>query len=184
MKPAQIAQINIKRLTLVLLLAFGAAALLGAVCSPKDAEKPVSAPEGAAVCGEPVKFLADCERARLLSAQSGKPLLLFFTEPGSPFSLRVKQEIFADREVSQLSREFVCASVDTGNAAAIPLIRKYAVTAAPTVLLISPRGETSVSITQFRSPAEFKAQMKAALSPVAWQQASLYLRCARRGNQA
>ena len=55
-------------------------------------------------------------------------------------------------------------------------MKKYTVTAAPTVLLISADGGTSEPITQFRSPAEFKAQLKELLRPVAWQQASLYLR--------
>ena len=45
-----------------------------------------------------------------------------------------------------------------------------------TVILAAAHGGASLQITQFRSAAEFKEQMKTILRPVAWQQASAFLR--------
>ena len=174
MKAPHFTRLNKKYLVIAVLLAVGAAGVAGTVRGSKVSEK--AEPQPQAETAEPVRFLADAEEGRALSAESGKPLLLFFTEPASPFSLRVEREFFNDPRVSELIRNFVCVSVDTGRTASIPLMKKYTVTAAPTVLLISADGGTSEPITQFRSPAEFKAQLKELLRPVAWQQASLYLR--------
>ncbi len=174
MKTLHFTRFNKKYLVIAVLLAAGAAGVAGTVCGSKVSEK--AEPQPQAETAEPVRFLTDAEEGRALSAESGKPLLLFFTEPASPFSLRVEREFFSDPRVSELIRNFVCVSVDTGRTASIPLMKRYTVTAAPTVLLISADGGRSEPITQFRSPAEFKAQLKELLRPVAWQQASLYLR--------
>lgn len=174
MKIPQLTCLNKKYIAVALLLAVSAAGIAGTVRGSKTAEK--AEPQPLAETADPVQFLTDAERGRALSAESGKPLLLFFTEPTSPFSLRVEKDFFTDPQVADLIRNFVCVAVDTGRTASIPLMKKYTVTAAPTVLLISADGETAEPITQFRSPAEFKAQLKGLLRPVAWQQASFYIR--------
>ena len=174
MKTAYFARINKKYLALALILAIGAAGIVGMVRGSKVGEGTLPSPQ--AESAETVRFLTDAEKGRALSAESGKPLLLFFTEPSSPFSQRVEGEFFADPQVAELTRQIICVSVDTGRTAAIPLMKKYAITAAPTVLLVSADGEKTEPITQFRSPAEFKAQLGGLLRPVAWQQASLFLR--------
>lgn len=174
MSPAYFTHIGKKSLAILLLLAVGAAGAAGAVRGSKSGEK--VRPREEAESAEAVSFLTDVEQGRLRSAESGKPLLLFFTEPGSPFSRRVRTEFFADAGVDALIRQTVCVSIDTGRTAAIPLMKKFGVTAAPTVLLVSADGETSEPITRFRSPGEFQAQLKSLLRPVAWQQASGYLR--------
>ena len=174
MYPAYFTRLNNKYLALAFLLAVGAAGVVGAVRGSKGAEKSAPGPRTERV--ETVRFLPDVEKGRLRSAESGKPLLLFFTEPSSPFSRRIEKEFFADPQVAELTGRFVCVSVDTGRTASIPLMKKYAVSAAPTVLLVPAGGEAAEPITQFRDPAEFKARLEVLLRPVAWQQASLYLR--------
>ncbi|MBR2694227.1 MAG: thioredoxin family protein [Thermoguttaceae bacterium] len=174
MKPAYFTKLNKKYLAVVFLLAVGAAGVVGTVRGSKAGEKNAPAPQTERV--ETVRFLSSVEKGRARSAESGKPLLLFFTEPSSPFSQRVEKDFFADPQVAEVIGQFVCVSVDTGRTASIPLMKKYAVTAAPTVLLVPVDGEAAEPITRFRTPAEFKEQLKALLRPVAWQQASLYLR--------
>ena len=175
MKTAYLPYINTKQLALGLFLAAGLSLLLGWASVEKKgdrlAERSVS---GAAA--KPVAFLTDYGQARNASAATGKPLLLFFTEPGSPFSQRVDREIFGDADVAALCGEFICASVDTGDPAAAAILKKFRVTASPTVILTGAHSGALLQITQFRSAAEFKEQMKTILRPVAWQQASSFLR--------
>ena len=175
MKTVQLPYINIKRLAPALLLAAGLSLLLGWASAERKGERLAETPVSA-VETEPVAFLADYGQARNASAATGKPLLLLFTEPGSPFSQRVDREIFGDPGVAALCGNFICASVDTGNPAAAEIVKKFRVTASPTVILTAAHGGASLQITQFRSAAEFKEQMKTILRPVAWQQASAFLR--------
>ena len=175
MKTTHLPHINIKRLVPALLLAAGLSLLLGWASAAKRgeqlSERPVSAAEA-----EPVTFLTDYGQARNASAATGKPLLVLFTEPGSPFSQRVESEIFGDAGVAALCGNFICASIDTGDPAAAGIVKKFRVTASPTVILAGAHGGAVSQITQFRSAAEFKEQMKTILRPVAWQQASVFLR--------
>ena len=118
-----------KTVFLGFLLAAGVMALIGLVSavSNRDGEDPAPEPVSCDQT-ESIDFLVDYQKARTESIKTGKPLFLFFTEPGSPFSQRVNREIFADEGVVALSREFVCVSVNTEKPSAISVMKSSVLT--------------------------------------------------------
>lgn len=157
--------------------AFAAVILFSVIAVSRGREQrlPVSA-ETAPKQTACVDFLTDYSEALRVAAEEEKPLLLFFTEPASPFSARVLRNIFADETVAEKCRDFVCVEIDTGRSESFPMMRKFGITCSPTVQFVSARGAVLLHIDQFGSPAEFRSRMETVLRPVAWQQASLFLR--------
>ena len=94
-----------------------------------------------------------------------KPMLLFFTARWCRYCQQMAEEAFAQDHISDLSRQFVCVSVDADDEPGV--CQEFLVTAFPTVLFISPGGVPLNRVSGKQPARQLAAEMHAALGAVA-----------------
>ena len=122
------------------------------------------------------KFLNDYPLALKTAAREQKPLLLFFMESDCPFSCRMMDETFSDRDVTALCEAFCVVRIDLSRAESELTARQFDVTGSPTVQFLSAKGQPLRQISGFQTAEELKSRMETVLSTIAWHQTNAILR--------
>jgi thioredoxin-related protein len=131
-------------------------------------------PEGAAALlrdngldewGDSVNFIRGYASGYQAAQEKGRPILLFFGAPRSPFCREMLDETFTDGRVIALSKGFTCIYVDAD--AEPNICQEFGVEGFPTVQFISARGVPLQRIEGKREPTQMAEQMQAAIETVA-----------------
>ena len=96
---------------------------------------------------------------RLDTAGSGRPLLVFITDPNCPFCGRMREETFRDREIIQLCGLFTCVQITVSSPDADERLALFGLSldrlpGTPTVLIAAPNGVVIEQITGFKAAAD------------------------------
>ena len=98
-------------------------------------------------------------------AQSGKPMLVFFTAEWCHYCHQMAEEAFTDQQVVSLSQNFVCILVD--QEAEPEVGRQFRVGGWPTVLFLSSRGVALNRMVGKKPGHQVVMAMQAALQTIA-----------------
>lgn len=165
------------------LLAAGGISLLAFFVIWNGLEKRVSsARENERIEAAPVEkvqtaqFLSDYSLALKTAAREQKPLLLFFMESDCPFSRRMIDETFTDRDVAALCGAFCVVRIDLSRTESESIARQFDVAGSPTVQFLSAKGQPLRQISGFQTAEELKSRMETVLSTIAWHQTNAILR--------
>jgi len=112
-----------------------------------------------------VNFIRGYASGYQTAQEKGRPILLFFGAPRSPFCREMLDETFTDERVVALSKGFTCIYVDADTEPNI--CQEFGVEGFPTVQFISARGVTLQRIEGKREPNQMAEQMEAAIETVA-----------------
>src|SRR5438105_4677133 len=86
-----------------------------------------------------VAWAPGCEAGLQQARQSHRPLLLSFHTPGCDWCAKMDAETFADPQVVELARRFVCIRLNSDMDA--PLATRYHVLSFPTIILADSQGK-------------------------------------------
>ncbi len=106
---------------------------------------------------EGVHFLTDYPKALALSAQTDKPLLVFFTLPGCASSQKMLETTFGDEEIQKLSQRFICVLVD--GAKETDSCKSNDIKSFPTILFFSPQRQELERLSGNQTPDQLALQM-------------------------
>lgn len=94
------------------------------------------------VQGSEIAWVTDLEQARLLSTQTGKPLLLDFTASWCPPCQVMKHEVWPDPKVAELVEEnYIPVLLDVDDLTNRPIAQKYGVSSIPSIFVTSADGQ-------------------------------------------
>lgn len=100
----------------------------------------------------------DLDGAFLRAAAEGRPVLLYATMPGCAPCRKLEATTLADAAVRKRLQQFICAKFDITEAE--DLAMKLRVSATPTLLVLSSRGEEMGRSTGYLPPAEFLSALE------------------------
>lgn len=89
-----------------------------------------------------IAWVRDCATAKQQAAQSGKPLILFFTGEWCVPCRIMKRTVWADEQVeSVVQAGFTPVMIDVDDPKEAETVRHFGVYATPTTMVVDPRGE-------------------------------------------
>ncbi len=132
---------------------------------PNGPDSSVSAPRPRPASPPQIEFVRGYASGYERAQQAGKPMLVFFTAEWCHYCRQMAREVFTDRRVVQLSRQFVCVLVDADEEPEV--CRRFQVRGYPTVQFICPRGIPLNRLSGKTPVDQFARQMQAALQAIA-----------------
>ncbi len=103
--------------------------------------------------GSDIPWLDDYGQALRLARQTHRPLLLQFHTAGCVWCAKMEAETFADADVIELSRRFVCVSIDDATDGAA--CARYGVLEFPTTIFADAQGRMTGRLTGYIPPVRF-----------------------------
>ncbi len=131
--------------------------------TPEERELEIDPLRPKAAAGQSVNWLVgkELKYGIEIAAKVGKPALVEFTAPDCVWCARMAQHTFADREVVELARRFVCIKI--AYVAGSIEATKYGVQGTPTYLALDATGKELARQSGFANPTRFAPWLKGAL---------------------
>lgn len=111
--------------------------------------------------GADILWAPHYEIASEQARQTNKPMLLSFRTPGCGWCKKMEAETFADPQVAELSRRFVCARLDSDWDGKV--ISRYHVLEYPTLILTNSQGKVLLELPGYIPPDQCARALRALL---------------------
>ena len=108
-----------------------------------------------------LQFVEGWELGQRVAAERNLPRLVFFTAHWCTYCRKMEATTFADAQIGQLGREFVCVLVDADREPGI--CRRLQVTGYPTVHILGPSGAPLAELRGWSSAPQLADALRAAL---------------------
>ena len=108
-----------------------------------------------------LQFVEGWELGQRVAAERKRPRLVFFTAHWCTYCRKMEATTFADAQIGQLGREFVCVLVDADREPGI--CRRLQVTGFPTVHVLAPSGAPLAELRGWSSAPQLADALRAAL---------------------
>lgn len=108
-----------------------------------------------------LQFFEGWELGQRVAAERNLPRLVFFTAHWCTYCRTMEATTFADAQIGQLGREFVCVLVDADREPGI--CRRLQVTGYPTVHILGPSGTPLAELRGWSSAPQLADALRAAL---------------------
>lgn len=117
-----------------------------------------------------VLFLHNYETALKQAALETKPVLIFFSLPGSNSSRLMFETTFENEEIKRLSKQFVCIYANAVQDSQV--CQRYGVESFPTILILSPQGGELHRLSGRQTTEQLSLQMHVVIQSMAAQSSS------------
>jgi len=110
----------------------------------------------------PVQFANSWDQARAEAKRSGRRILAVFTGDYCGWCRVLEKRTFTDAEVVELSKQFVCVELNTGEEDNARLVDEYKIDTIPRTFVLTPNGQVVNKRTGYIPAAEYAAWLREA----------------------
>ncbi len=140
---------------------FGLLASLSVYDEPEPQDRFASEPARPKAAA-PIQFCKSWEQARSLSNRTDRRILAVFTSDHCGWCRVLEKRTFTDREVVELSKQFVCVALDVGEKDNARLVDQYRIDTIPRSFVLTAPGQVVSKLTGYVPATEYATWLKEA----------------------